>query len=65
VLRSRVEDLAVQAERQSKMNPPELGDPIAVAGPWAWKRMAELARHAIAVASRRALSPASTPGGEG
>jgi hypothetical protein len=54
-LEGRIRDLAEQAERQSKLNPPALGDPIAVAGPWAWKRMAELLRFALSPA------PAATP----
>jgi hypothetical protein len=39
--------LADDAERQSKLNPPAFGDPIAVAGPWAWARMATLIREAL------------------
>ncbi len=54
-----LEDLARQAERQSKLNPPEIGDPIAIAGPWAWKRMAELLR--ARVAEYRAAPAAAPP----
>jgi hypothetical protein len=51
---SLVERLAADADKQAKLNPPELGDPIAVAGPWAWSRMASLLR-ATLPAARAAL----------
>jgi hypothetical protein len=68
-LREEIARLAADAERQSKLNPPALGDPIAVAGPWAWARMAELLRDALdrhpeparALAAPPAL--AAAPGG--
>ena len=47
-LRERIEKMAADCERQAKLNPPELGDPIAIAGPWAWSRMAEMLRSLLA-----------------
>lgn len=64
-LRARVADLAAQAERQSTLNPPRLGDPIAVAGPWAWSRMAELLRYALAPAPPAAPAICKTCGNYG
>jgi hypothetical protein len=44
-LRARVRDLAEQAERVAN------AEPGAVAGPWAWSRMAELLRFALDAAA--------------